>query len=610
MASPVAFLLPLARVAPAPCGGGARLRSPGPLDRFGACSAQRRARPGAGGNSAGRGRRRDASGRGQGRRACRRRRRGRCCEGRAAPRGRAVRGAPCRGFPTAVVSVPIGATARRPVLIASHGNYDRPEWQCQVWRDIVGDGVFVLCPRGVARPDSPSASDVRFTYESNARLEQEIDAGLAALRARFPEHVDPGAVLYTGFSLGAIMGSAIAARRAALFPRLVLVEGGHDKWTPATAKAFADGGGQRVLFVCAQAGCGAAAAAAAARLDKAGVLARVARSKEAGHRYDGPVAEETRRGAGLAGRRRPALVSAARRMGSACDELPCLLGGWDVAPRGRPGRRAASELDEARCSSWLALSRMRARAAAVVGCGARRRSLRRRSWRPAARARSRRGARPPRSLRPWSRRSPTRALWSRWTAARGRRGRARGAQGGAAARARRQARKHRDAHVRVRRARARRAQARLPAGRRDRRARRGAVGRRGVRGRVVRHPSPRLRVRRQGRLARPGPRDRRRNAGRPAPGRAVSVPLRRVAEAAAAPLCPPAKRGRAAARRGALARSGHPCVVPPRRGAPGEPEPLTPFFASRRDLPSRSALQRRCASPRTAGERGPTRPSA
>ncbi|WP_437835287.1 hypothetical protein [Sorangium sp. So ce1153] len=202
------------------------------------------------------------------------------------------------GFPSAVVSVPIGATARRPVLIASHGNYDRPEWQCQVWRGIAGDGAFILCPRGVARSDSPSASDVRFTYESNARLEQEIDAGLAALRARFPEHVDPGAVLYTGFSLGAIMGSAIAARRAALFPRLVLVEGGHDKWTPATAKAFAEGGGQRVLFVCAQAGCGAAASAAAARLERAGVLTRVVRGKEAGHRYDGPVAEETQRALG------------------------------------------------------------------------------------------------------------------------------------------------------------------------------------------------------------------------------------------------------------------------------------------------------------------------
>ncbi|WP_438018053.1 hypothetical protein WMF18_02770 [Sorangium sp. So ce315] len=202
------------------------------------------------------------------------------------------------GFPSAVVSVPIGATGRRPVLIASHGNYDRPEWQCEVWRGIAGGDVFILCPRGVARSDSPSASDVRFTYESNARLEREIDAGLAALRARFPEHVDPGPALYTGFSLGAIMGSAIAARRAALFPRLVLVEGGHDRWTSATAKAFADGGGQRVLFVCAQAGCGAAAAAAAARLEKAGVQTRVVRSKEAGHRYDGPVAEETQRALG------------------------------------------------------------------------------------------------------------------------------------------------------------------------------------------------------------------------------------------------------------------------------------------------------------------------
>ncbi|WP_437689997.1 hypothetical protein [Sorangium sp. So ce176] len=204
------------------------------------------------------------------------------------------------GFPSAVVSVPIGATARRPVLIASHGNYDRPEWQCEVWRGIAGGDAFILCPRGVARSDSPSARDVRFTYESNARLEQEIDAGLAALRARFPEHVDPGPALYTGFSLGAIMGSAIAARRASLFPRLVLVEGGHDRWTPAAAKAFADGGGQRVLFVCAQAGCGAAAAAAAARLEKAGVLTRVVRGKEAGHRYDGPVAEETRRALGWA----------------------------------------------------------------------------------------------------------------------------------------------------------------------------------------------------------------------------------------------------------------------------------------------------------------------
>lgn len=202
---------------------------------------------------------------------------------------------PVDGHAEAVVSVPIGATGRRPVVIAAHGNFDRPEWQCQIWRGIVGDAAFVLCPRGVPRSDSPSRDDIRFTYESNQRLEQEIDAGLAALAARFPEHVDPGPALYTGFSLGAIMGVSIAARRPGRFPRLVLIEGGHDKWTPATAKAFADGGGLRALFVCGQAWCAGDAKRAAARLDQAGVTTKVARSKEAGHTYDGVVAEEARK---------------------------------------------------------------------------------------------------------------------------------------------------------------------------------------------------------------------------------------------------------------------------------------------------------------------------
>src|SRR5262249_43822053 len=110
------------------------------------------------------------------------------------------------GHGTAIVSVPRGATSRRPVLVATHGNYDRPEWQCEVWRGIVGDRGFVLCPRGLARPDSPAADDIRFTYPDNRALEKEIDDDLVELHARFPHHVDPGPMLYAGFSLGAIMG--------------------------------------------------------------------------------------------------------------------------------------------------------------------------------------------------------------------------------------------------------------------------------------------------------------------------------------------------------------------------------------------------------------------
>lgn len=48
----------------------------------------------------------------------------------------------------AVLSIPLGATSRRPVLVAAHGAGDRPEWQCALWRGIVKDRAFVLCPRG------------------------------------------------------------------------------------------------------------------------------------------------------------------------------------------------------------------------------------------------------------------------------------------------------------------------------------------------------------------------------------------------------------------------------------------------------------------------------
>ena len=198
------------------------------------------------------------------------------------------------GHGTAIVSVPRGATSRRPVLVATHGNYDRPEWQCEVWRGIVGDRGFVLCPRGNARPDSPAPDDIRFTYPQNAALEKEIDDDLAALRERFPDHVDPGSMIYAGFSLGAIMGVSILSRgrNAERFPRAVLVEGGHDKWTPAAVKAFASGGGQRVLFACAQPGCASDAKRVATLLDKAGVATRTLYGgKNLGHRYDGPVAD-------------------------------------------------------------------------------------------------------------------------------------------------------------------------------------------------------------------------------------------------------------------------------------------------------------------------------
>jgi dienelactone hydrolase len=198
------------------------------------------------------------------------------------------------GYPDAVVSLPLGATSRRPIVVATHGNYDRPEWQCAVWRDIVGSRAFVFCPRGVARPDSPGPDDVRFTYENNAALERELEAGLEALAKAYPDYVDPGPIVYTGFSLGAIQGVTIAGRKPMRSRRLVLIEGGHASWKPDVVHAFAAAGDGRVLFACSQPDCEKDAQWAATRLRKANVATRIVKTKNVGHSYDGPVADAVR----------------------------------------------------------------------------------------------------------------------------------------------------------------------------------------------------------------------------------------------------------------------------------------------------------------------------
>ena len=202
---------------------------------------------------------------------------------------------PVDGFADAVVSLPLGSRRKRPILLATHGNYDRPDWQCDVWRKIIGSRAFVLCLRGASRPDSPSPEDTRYWYLSNLSLEHEVDAAIRALAARYPEYVDVDRPLYTGFSLGAIMGVSIAVRAPARYPRLVLIEGGHEKWTPKAAAMYARGGGKRVLFVCAQTWTANEAKLAAHKLETAGIATRVVHGPDVGHAYDGPTAEETKR---------------------------------------------------------------------------------------------------------------------------------------------------------------------------------------------------------------------------------------------------------------------------------------------------------------------------
>jgi hypothetical protein len=193
------------------------------------------------------------------------------------------------GFRDAVVSLPLGATSPRPIALALHGNFDRPEWQCEVWRRITRGQVFVLCPRGIPRSDVPKDLD-RWEWGSLAKTKSELVAALAALRARYPEHVKSGPVIFTGFSLGAILGARLIQDPELDIGAAVLTEGGYQGWSLAKVKSLKPRL-RRVLFACGQSECRNAYRYQLEGLFQRGELpAGVVADVKAGHTYDDPVA--------------------------------------------------------------------------------------------------------------------------------------------------------------------------------------------------------------------------------------------------------------------------------------------------------------------------------
>lgn len=193
------------------------------------------------------------------------------------------------GFGDAVVSLPLGARAPRRIVLALHGNFDRPEWQCEVWRRITAGDVFVLCPRGIARKDVPKSLD-RWEWGSVAKTKAELLAALAALRARYPDHAAPGKVVFTGFSLGAILGARLLQDPELSIGAAVLIEGGYQGWTLAKAKAVQPQLGW-LLFACGQSECRNAYRYQLSQLWKrAGVPVALVANTKAGHTYDEPLA--------------------------------------------------------------------------------------------------------------------------------------------------------------------------------------------------------------------------------------------------------------------------------------------------------------------------------
>ncbi len=189
------------------------------------------------------------------------------------------------GYLPAVLSWPEAAEKPLPILIAAHGSFDEPEWNCETYKQVVAGAAVVLCPRGRLRWDSPKQPELARYFFPSTGLEKEIDAAVHALQTAYPGRLRAGPFLYAGFSQGAILGVPILIRHPARYPWAILVEGGHGAWNANTARIYAIGGGKRILFACGRDSCLRSARTAAAHLSQAGVQVKVVYAPDQGHTY-------------------------------------------------------------------------------------------------------------------------------------------------------------------------------------------------------------------------------------------------------------------------------------------------------------------------------------
>jgi predicted esterase len=178
----------------------------------------------------------------------------------------------------AVVSPPLGATEPRPLVVAVHGAHDRPEWACGGWRLGFAQYPFVVCPRG-----TPVTRD-KYAWSNSAAIARLTLKAIARVRERYGKHVAAGPHVFAGFSQGATLAEPFLLEQAALFPTVILAEGGYATLdSKRFAQSFAERGGKTVVIVCGTPGCRQRTAPARKRLESAGLRVFESGDSRSGH---------------------------------------------------------------------------------------------------------------------------------------------------------------------------------------------------------------------------------------------------------------------------------------------------------------------------------------
>jgi len=170
------------------------------------------------------------------------------------------------------------------VIVILHGNYDRPEWECEWWLGARRFG-WLVCPRGKRRPGVPRRLD-RWTYTGSAQVTREVHATLDVLQKRYVGRFKEKDATLIGFSLGGIIGPRVMLGSRLRFRRAIFVEGGAGV-SRGQIRKLAKGGLERVVYLCGQhSSCGPKARRAVRRWKRSGVSARLWIMPGVGHNYN------------------------------------------------------------------------------------------------------------------------------------------------------------------------------------------------------------------------------------------------------------------------------------------------------------------------------------
>lgn len=198
------------------------------------------------------------------------------------------------GYLPAVVVEPPDDGRVRPLLVATHGAGGTPEAHCERWLALVGTRAFILCTRG-RETDRFLPPDQRgYFYDGHIELGNEVVRAVAGLERKFAGRVDVKRATFAGFSQGASMGALFihqSREYAAMFDRVILVEGGAKEWTVAAAERLHDVGA-RVAIFCGQASCDQDARRSFKWMERARLDARRFYAVGAGHTYGGEVGKQ------------------------------------------------------------------------------------------------------------------------------------------------------------------------------------------------------------------------------------------------------------------------------------------------------------------------------